>query len=234
MKKEEIHLSDIMRILFGQAPPIFLVEVFIRTLLIYVFLILVMRWLGKRMNGQLTIMELAVMLSMGAIVAVPMQMPDRGIMQGVVLLLCALAFLRGVTLLGFQNGKMEDTVQGKTTLLVKNGIMQLDNLKNDRITRQQVFAQLRGENIFNLGIVDRVYLEACGLFSIFKADEPRAGLPILPPDDEALYKETRKAELPTPQRNALVACTNCGYTKAKEETSNCKSCGENKWVSAVN
>lgn len=234
MKKEEIHLSDITRILFGQAPPIFLLEVFIRALLIYLFLILVMRWLGKRMSGQLTIMELAVMLTLGAIVSVPMQMPDRGIIQGVVLLLCALAFQRGVSLLGFRNGKVEDTLQGKTSLLVKNGIMQLEQMEKDRVSKQQVYSQLRQENIFNLGKVDRIYLEACGLFSIFKAAEPRAGLPILPPDDQDLYKETKKAELQTPQSNALLACTNCGFTKPKDETATCSVCGYNEWVNAVN
>jgi uncharacterized membrane protein YcaP (DUF421 family) len=234
MKKEEIHLSDIMRILFGQAPPIFLLEVFIRTLLIYLILILVMRWLGKRMSGQLTIMELAVMLTLGAIVSVPMQMPDRGIIQGVVLLLCALAFQRGVSLLGFRSGKIEDTLQGKSSLLVKNGILQLDQMRKDRITKQQIFSKLRQENIFNLGTVERIYLEACGLFSIYKTDEPRAGLPVLPPDDQDIYKDTKQAELQTPQRNALVACTNCGYAKPKEDNAACENCGENNWVNAVN
>jgi hypothetical protein len=58
MKKEDIHLGDWARILFGEAPPIFLLEVFIRTLIVYVFLLYILRWLAKRMSGQLTIMEL--------------------------------------------------------------------------------------------------------------------------------------------------------------------------------
>src|SRR5947209_8169180 len=95
MKKEQIQLWDIKRILFGQAPPEFLVEVFIRSLVIYVAAIIVMRWMGKRMNGQHSIIELSVMVMMGAIIAVPMQVPDRGMLQGVLILLVTLFLLRG-------------------------------------------------------------------------------------------------------------------------------------------
>jgi hypothetical protein len=59
MKKEDIHLSDWSRLLLGEAPPLFLLEVFVRTLVIYVFLLFILRWLGKRMSGQLIIMELS-------------------------------------------------------------------------------------------------------------------------------------------------------------------------------
>src|SRR4051794_27920372 len=105
MKKEEIHLWDIKRILFGQAPPEFLLEVLLRTLIIYISVIVIMRLLGKRMNGQLTILEMSIMVMMGAILSVPMQIPDRGILQGIVLLISVLALLRGVNLIAFKNSR---------------------------------------------------------------------------------------------------------------------------------
>lgn len=77
MKKEEIYLEDIKRILYGLAPPEFMLEVFIRTIIIYIALLFIVRWLGKRMSGQLTIMEMAIMLVIGAVVSVPMQVPDQ-------------------------------------------------------------------------------------------------------------------------------------------------------------
>src|SRR5215203_3912623 len=94
MKKDEIHLWDIKRILFGQAPPDFLLEVLIRSIVIYLLAMVVMRLLGKRMNGQLTIVELSVIVMMGAVLAVPMQIPDKGLLQGVIVLLTVLARLR--------------------------------------------------------------------------------------------------------------------------------------------
>jgi uncharacterized membrane protein YcaP (DUF421 family) len=79
----------------GEAPPLFLLEVFVRTLVIYVFLLFILRWLGKRMSGQLIIMELSVMLTLGAIVSASMQLPDHGILEGAFLLLLRAQFSAG-------------------------------------------------------------------------------------------------------------------------------------------
>ena len=92
MNKDDVKLSEIQRILFGEAPIEFLWETLIRTFLIYAFLLLIIKWLGKRMSGQLSINVMAVMLVLGAIVSVPMQVPESELSQGVLLLVCALSF----------------------------------------------------------------------------------------------------------------------------------------------
>src|SRR6195952_5060980 len=122
MKKEDVDLGDLTRILFGEAPPLFLVEVFIRTLITYIFLLFILRWLGKRMSGQLTIMELSVMLTLGAIVSASMQLPDHCILEGILLLHCALGFQRGISYLGVLSTKFERLTQGKVGMLIKDGI----------------------------------------------------------------------------------------------------------------
>lgn len=67
MKKEEIHLYDIRRILFGDSPPEILLEVMMRSFILYVALMIVVRLLGKRTNSILTITERAVFITLGAI-----------------------------------------------------------------------------------------------------------------------------------------------------------------------
>jgi uncharacterized membrane protein YcaP (DUF421 family) len=233
MKKEDIHLDDIYRILFGQAPVTFLLEVFIRTLVVYLVLLLAIRWLGKRMSGQLTIMELAVMLTLGAIICVPMQIPDRGLMQGIVLLLCAVWFQRGISLLGVKYGWFEDFTQGKSSMLVKNGMLILPELEKNRISHGQFFAKLRSEGIFNLGELDRVYLEACGLYSIFKSKSPKSGLPILFRVDQDIVENQNQATNEENNNEELVACKNCGHVQKKQADNKCDNCGENSWIKAI-
>lgn len=230
MKKEEIHLQDWERIFFGQTPPVFLLEVFIRTVIIYIILLFVARWLGKRMNGQLTIMELAVMLTLGAIVSVPMQMEDRGLLQGVLLLIVAGLFQRGISWIGFKWSRMEDLITGKCSLMVEDGVLNLEAMKSDRITKQQLYAQLRTQKIFNLGDVERVYLEACGIFSILRTEVPRPGLPIFPPDDKGIYKTGTDAFT---EKEHLQACKNCGYVMPLNNDEQCKNCGAKEWVNAI-
>jgi uncharacterized membrane protein YcaP (DUF421 family) len=227
MEKDQIRLSDWYRILFGEAPLQFLTEVIVRTLFIYLILLIVIRVMGKRMSGQLTSTEMAVMLTLGAIVSVPMQDPTRGVLQGVLLLGLILLFQKTLTGWMTSNNRVEDTVQGTTVMLVKDGVLQLDELKNVKISREQLFAVLRGQQIYNLGKVKRVYLEACGEFSIYKAEREKPGLSILPEKDDAVHDIQQKG------KNVLV-CFNCGNTL--NETKNapaCPVCENNKWQQAI-
>lgn len=226
MKKEEIHLGDIKRILFGQAPPVFLLEVLIRTLLIYVILLVIVRSLGKRMSGQLTIMEMAVMLALGATVSVAMQIPDRGIFLSVIVLLVTVGFQRGFSYLGFKSAKAEKVLQGDVSILVKQGVMQIAEMQYCRISKQQLFGQLRCNGIYHLGKVRRVYIEASGAFSIYPAKTDQPGLSVLPPAERELFGAK-------PQYG-LEACVNCGFVRAKKSHEEpCADCHCASWEEAV-
>jgi len=226
MKKEDIHLGDLVRVLLGEAPPVFLLEVFVRTLIIYIFLLYILRWLGKRMSGQLTIMELSVMLTLGAIVSASMQLPDHGILAGFLLLLCALGFQRGISYLGVRSNKFEELTQGKAGMLVRDGILQVGVMKSFRISRQQIFAQLRSQKIYNLGAVDRMYLEASGMYSVFKAAHARPGLAVLPPDDLTVG-------IILQQVPGTLACKSCGFVQQSDNLTACNSCGCKEWTPAI-
>jgi uncharacterized membrane protein YcaP (DUF421 family) len=228
MKKEEIHWGDWHRILVGPAPVEFLLEVLIRTMVMYLVLLVVLRLLGKRMGGQLTISELAVMLTLGAIISVSMQAQDKGLLQGILVLICALVFQRGINYLGLKSAKTERLTQGVESQVIKDGVIIVDQLEAMKISREQIMAVLRNQKIYNLGEVRRVYIEACGLFSIFKYREAKPGLSTLPPDDEAAGIELSAID-------SVQICTRCGnQTKTGYETNViCDNCGADKWRSAV-
>ena len=227
MKKEEIHLGDIRRILFGQAPPEFMIEVFIRTAIIFIVLLLIVRLMGKRMSGQITITELAVMVTLGAIVSPVMQLPDRGLLFGVVVLTVSLLFQRYINLWGFKNEKVEKATQGRMSLLVKDGILNLEELEKTRVTKQQLYSMLREKKIHNLGKVKRAYLEACGILSVFETDDNKAGLPLLPSKDKDIIKIQKGLDA------SVKACCNCGHVQnVSNENTSCEICTSNDWSKA--
>lgn len=227
MEKNEIRITDIQRILFGNAPVEFMLEVLVRTVVTYFFLLLIVRLLGKRMSGQLTILDLAIMLMLGAIVAPPMEAPERGIFQGILILFLVLFCHRMLSKWGVKKEKIEQMMYGSMTILVKDGVLQLDELKNIRVSRSQLFSMLRQKKIYNLGQVERMYLEACGLFSVFKNKENKPGLSLLPPSDT-------NAHLLLHQNNdGWFACISCGNTKQQPKGTACEHCGSRHWTKAI-
>jgi uncharacterized membrane protein YcaP (DUF421 family) len=224
MKKEEISLFDVERILFGEAPVEFLIETLFRTIVIFLFLIVFLRLIGKRMGGMLTFSELAVMLMLGAILALPMQAPDRGLLQGIMILIGVLFFYRTINLYECRMPKLEYWTQGKAFMLVKDGIVMRDQMREARISKQQLYAELRKEGIVNLGKVKRVYLEACGMFSIYTFKKKDLGLPIYPPSDKNLNVEDRDTE-----KDYLV-CQSCGnILEEHDKDEPCSICHELDW-----
>jgi len=171
MDYSEVELWDWHRILVGDAPNFYLVEVIFRTALIYLALLITLNLMGKRMGGQLTLTEMAVMVTLGALVAVPMQIYDRGLLMGITALVVALLFQRGFNYAGVKNENFEHISQGQLSLLVKDGVFEQEQMKKARISQTQIMSVLRAEKIYNLNQVRRLYLEACGIFSIYENKE---------------------------------------------------------------
>jgi uncharacterized membrane protein YcaP (DUF421 family) len=227
MKKEEIHLDDWQRILLGNAPLEFLLEAALRTLLVYLLLVLAMRLLGKRMNAQLTVAELSVMIMLGGIVSVPMQIPDRGILHGALVLGCLVGMYRVVNYLAYKYRKVELLTQGDLEIIVADGVLDLAAMERTKLSRPQLFANLRAANIEQLGQVKRAYLEASGDFSIFPQEPPQPGLSVLPSKDTAIGQAIPAAE--------GVVCAHCGHLEpAGRPATACPRCGSKQWINAVN
>jgi uncharacterized membrane protein YcaP (DUF421 family) len=129
--------------------------------------------------------------------------------------------------LAFKNEKIEHISQGVLSLLIKDGIIDLKELKKNHITKQQVFAMLREKGIQNLGNVKRAYLEACGIFSVYKTDDNQPGLSIFPASD----KEIKNIQKEVP--DYMMACSNCGHVQnIKNDTATCEICQTKNWSKA--
>lgn len=228
MNQEDIQFGDWERLFFGHAPVDFMIEVFLRSVFIYAILLLILRLLGKRMTSQASILELSVMITLGAIIALPMQDPATGLLPGIIILLCVLGFQRISNWLSFKYRKVESIVQGNTTMLLKDGVLNVKEMRKAALSHEQLYAQLREKDIRHLGQVERVYLEASGAFSVFEFEEPRPGLSIIPAKDE-------KLSVTPAESDRYCACKNCGNVMEEEAEKRitCSECGENDWKPAI-
>ena len=222
MKKEDIAFSDWHRWLFGEAPPSFTGEVALRAVIIFLVMLLVVRWLGRRMKGQLSVGELAIILTLGAIIAGPMQIPTAGLLPSVVVLFTVLGVHRLSNWLAFKYRPVELAQQGDVAVLVRDGCLELKVLDRHAISQEQLFGLLRNEKIGHLGEVRRAYLEANGRLSLYQLPQPQPGLSVLP-----------RADAPAPAHPACQVCGTCGFLPASAAGTPCERCGADNWVAAV-
>ena len=229
MRSYEIYISDWSRVFLGEVPAIFYLEVFLRTVFIYIVLMVSLRLMGKRMATQLSRNEMAAMVSLAAAIGVPILDPGRGLLPIAIIAFVVVTIQRFVTTRAAANQKFERVVDGDYNVLVEDGLTFPDRMRISRITQERLFAQLRSEGILHLGEVKRLYLEAGGAFSLVKQADPEPGLSVLPLYDKEFRERKKFAE-------DLVVCGTCGKRSDKGEPGkkgDCDRCGGNDWHPAM-
>lgn len=219
------NLTTLQRLLMGDAPWIFLLEIIVRTISIYIVLFIAMRLMGKRMAAQLSISEMAVMITLGAAIGVPLQTPEQGMLPAVVLLFSVLLFQRGLSYGAYRQRRVEVVTQGDVTLLLEDGRLLLQNLGKAGLTAARVHSTLRAMDIQHLGELRRVYLEATGDLTLVKFRTPHVGLWIMPTPDEDFVEKIGSPD--------AQACSRCGYVISPNTLDACPYCQSRKWSPAT-
>jgi uncharacterized membrane protein YcaP (DUF421 family) len=226
-QQQQISLADWQRLLMGDAPWVFLLELLVRAVVVYLLLLLFMRWMGKRVAGQMSTTELAIILSLGAAIGLPLQAPDKGLLPALAVLLVAVAFHRGLSLWSFKSRRVEVLTQGDVGILLKDGRLLPEGMAGEHFSPEKIFASLRAQGVEHLGQLRRVYIEPSGDLSLIKYKSQRPGLLIIPELDST-HGRYEKAE-------DHYACSNCGNVVASdhEPLVYCEHCGEPRWTEAV-
>lgn len=227
MNAPPFRLDDWHRLLAGNAPWSFLAEVALRSVLTFVLLVLAMRWLGRRVAGQYTLFEVAILVTLAAVIGVPLQASNRGLLPPLIIALVCVALHRLLGHLGVRHRRLETAISTDLTLLVKDGRLMLEAMHRTVMGRKKVFELLRMQGYQHLGQIRRAYLEPSGSFSVLAASDPAPGLCVLPDYDRALRDEARVS--------GYYACRCCGETRHATASpgDDCPRCGANQWDPAT-
>ena len=150
-----------------------------RTLLIgvlaYVSLVFMLRVSGKRTLAKMNAFDLVVTVAIGSTLATIVLSKSVALAEG----LLALALLIGMQFaISWSSTRMpwlRRIVTGEPRLLLRDGTMLDEALRDARVTREEVRAAVRSSGIGALGDVAAVVLETDGSFSVI-AGQPGAAL----------------------------------------------------------
>lgn len=219
---------DWSRVLIGEdASVLLLLELVVRTGVIFLWLLFLLRVTGKRGLAQLSPLELAIVIALGSAAGDPMLYTEVPVLQAMLVLTIVISLQRGVSRLMNRFRKLETFVDGFPVELMRDGVIVDGALRRSRLSQEDLFERLRPEGVEHLGQVRRVYLEQAGNLSVFllPGEEVRPGLPIVPPWDLE-PPPTVPSTFPGP-----VACRNCGWVQPGGG-STC-ACGHHHWSPAT-
>ncbi len=148
-----------------------LLEVVLRTGVIYLFVLVGVRLSGKREVGQMTPFDLTLLLLLSNAVQNAMVGPDNSLVGGVVAAATLLTLNYFVAEFSGANRRFRKFVQGSPTLLVHNGEVISAHMAREHVTVDELQRSLREHGISCIPEVALAVLEVDGSISILKYDD---------------------------------------------------------------
>ncbi|MBL7719331.1 MAG: DUF421 domain-containing protein [Flavipsychrobacter sp.] len=220
---------DIKKILLGEEHFSFLLEVLLRTSVMFIAVIVAISLLGKRGVKQLSVFELVIIISMGSAAGDPMFYQEVGILTAFVVFATIIIIYKLVMRLLNRSERFEKAVEGEPVYLVKEGRFCYHAFKHESLAADEFFAELRNYSISQLGQIRAAIMETNGNISVFYYEDDQVlwGLPILP--------EEFKQSIAIIDHPAHYSCRYCGYTEYMNDLGKhtCTICGREEWVQAT-
>lgn len=150
---------------------------FFRSILIYIFVLVVMRLMGKREIGQLQPFELAIAIMIADLASIPMTDPGIPISNGIISILGLLVMHLIISIINMKSIKAREIICGRPTILIYRGKIDEKALKKERFTINELEERLRGNNVTSLGDVEYAIMETSGQVTVIQKPEKRNTIP---------------------------------------------------------
>ena len=156
-----------------------MILIFVRTIFIYILVLFVMRFMGKREIGQMQPFELVIAMMIADLASTPMSEIGIPILYGVIPILGLLMMHVIISVINLKSIKLREIICGKPRILIYRGKIDERALLQENFTINELQERLRVNNINNLGDVEFAILETSGQISVVQKPEKR----VLRPED---------------------------------------------------
>ena len=150
---------------------------FIRAIILYIIVLIVMRLMGKREIGQLQPFELAISIMIADLATIPMTDPGIPITNGIIPILGLLMMHLIISVINMRSIKAREIICGKPSILIYRGKIDEEVLRKERFTINELQERLRGNNIVNISDVEYAILETSGQVTIIQKPNRRTTIP---------------------------------------------------------
>ena len=159
-----------------------------RTIILYIFVTLGIRLMGKRQIGEMQPNELVVTLLISEIAAIPLQDTSQPILNGVVAIFMLVILEILISVISMKSLFMRKIMNGKSAVIIKNGVIDQHMMKSVRMTVLDLVELLRGQDVFDISTVAFAVLEVNGNLSVLlkSSEQPATAADLNVKKDKAL------------------------------------------------
>lgn len=148
-----------------------MVTIIIRSILIYMIVLLVFRLMGKRQLGQMQPFELVLTLIIADLATIPMAEVSVPVLHGIIPLLTLVVLHFVLTIITRSSQKISRFLSGKPVIIINPKGIDYDAMKKLSLSTDDIFAALRECGYFNINQVQYAIMETNGKVSVM----PKAG-----------------------------------------------------------
>jgi uncharacterized membrane protein YcaP (DUF421 family) len=150
------------------------VDLVIRTVVLYLVVILLMRVVGRRELSSLTAVDLVLLIVMGDAIQQGLTQDDYSV-TGAVIVVSTFAVLQVATsYIAYRSRRVRQILEGRPVVLIDDGEFLKDNLRRQRLTVEDVAEEMRLQQIIEFDKVRWAILEANGRISFIEKESSSA------------------------------------------------------------
>jgi uncharacterized membrane protein YcaP (DUF421 family) len=143
-----------------------LVAISLRTILIYFFVYVAIRVMGKREIGKLSIFDLVISILIAELAVVVIENIDKSVWHGLLPMILLVAFQVVFAYLSMKNQTLRKWFEGGPSYLIRNGQLNRDEMHKQRYTLDDLLMQLRENKVNNIADVEFALLEPTGKLTV--------------------------------------------------------------------
>ena len=150
---------------------------FVRAIVLYIIVLVVMRFMGKREIGQLQPFELVISIMIADLASTPMSEVGIPITSGIIPIFGLLVMHLLISLLNMKSIRAREIICGKPRILIYRGKIDEQALIREKFTISELEERLRGKDVMSLADVEYAILETSGEISVIQKPNKRNTTP---------------------------------------------------------
>ena len=168
--------------------------VLLRTIIFYLVITAIYRFMGKREIGQLGMVDLIVSILIAELAAMAIENREESIFLSLLPIILLVIVQVGMSYISLKNSKIRNLFDGNPSVIINAGRINFKEMVKQRYNIDDLLTQLREKHIRSIEEVDYAVLETSGKLSVFKKDSKLFGeypLPLIL-DGEVDYDTLRQ------------------------------------------